>query len=133
MTLTWRGKPPRLRVALTVQPKKKPKKPVVHLSALELDVFDLQNTGYELQLLTQKRGKGRTGFFVLRCKFGLETILHIREFALQLLPDPIEILDMAADLIQFLFGISLFNNLLFILYYECSRNTFILPKLFNTP
>ena len=114
MTLTWRGKPPRLRVALTVQPKKKPKKPVVHSSALELDVFDLQNTGYELQLLTQKRGKGRTGFFVLCCKFGLETILHIREFALQLLPDPIKILDMAAVILNFRLGIALLDNLQYV-------------------
>jgi hypothetical protein len=71
-------------------------------------------TGYELQLFVQKKGKGPTGFFVLCCKFGLETVLHIREFALQLLLRPIKILNLASVILNFRLGIAPLNDLQYV-------------------
>jgi hypothetical protein len=59
-------------------------------------------------------GKGPTGFFVLRCKFGLETVLHNREFALQLLPDPIMLLNLTSVIFNFRVGIALLNDLQYV-------------------
>jgi len=54
---------------------------------------------------------GPTGFFVLCCKFGFKTVLHVREFALQLLPDLTKLLDLAPAILNFRLGIALLNDL----------------------
>ena len=88
-------------------------KPAVHSSALGLDVFDLQNK-IRITDIQKKKEKGPTGFFVLCCKFSLETVLHIHQFALQLLPDPIKILDLASVILNFRLGIALLNDLQYV-------------------
>jgi hypothetical protein len=105
-----------------VQRKRKLKKPAVHLSALGLGVFDLQNR-IRIAVTHTKEGEGPTGFFVLCCKFGLETVLHIGEFALQLLPDPIKVLDLASVIFNFRLGIALLNDLQYIGQSECYEIT----------
>lgn len=72
-----------------------------------------------MQLLIQKKGKAPTGFFVLCCKFGLETVLHIREFALQLLPGSIKVLDLASIIINFRLGTPLLNDLQYVCQLKC--------------
>lgn len=55
-----------------------------------------------------------TGFFVLCCKFSFETVFHIREFTLQLLPDLTKLLDLAAAILNFPLGTTLLNDLQYV-------------------
>jgi hypothetical protein len=78
-------------------------------------------TEYELQLFVQKKRKTPTGFFVLCCEFGLEKVLHIREFALQLLLGSVKVLDLASVILNFRLGIAPLNDLQYVgqlEYYE---------------
>lgn len=88
-------------------------KSAVHSSALGLGVFDLQN-GIRIAVTQKKKEKGPTGFFVLCCKFSLETVLYIHQFTLQLLPDSIKILDLASVILNFRLGIALLDDLQYV-------------------
>ena len=89
---------------------------------MRLDLASLIcGTGYELQLFVHKKRRRPTGFFVLCCELGLKKVLHIREFALQLLLGSSKVLDLASVILNFRLGVAPLNDLQYVgqlEYYE---------------
>jgi hypothetical protein len=68
-------------------------------------------------------GKRPTGFFVLCYKLGFETVLHIREFVLQLLPDLTKLLDLPPAALNFRLGTALLDDLQYVCQFGCNETT----------